>query len=113
MNKIAIGLMITVGFLNAPSVSTIVDMMLKSGNTMRQDHTCWKGNYTMRINRWLLTVHYKNIPKTTYMFFHIGSALKAASIIKQSNPDLIINLIRKELTIERCEAVLSTGNLPT
>ena len=67
----------------------------------------------MRGNRYLLTVHYEYIPKTTYMFFHLLSALKAASIIKQSHPDLRINLIRKELTPEQCEAVLSTGNLPT
>lgn len=64
-------------------------------------------------NRYLLTVHYKNIPNTTYMFFHLRSALKAAAMVKQSHPDLRINLIRKELTPEQCEAVLSTGNLPT
>lgn len=67
----------------------------------------------MRGNRYLLTVHYEYIPKTTYMFFHLLSALKAASIIKQSHPDLRINLIRKELTVEQWEDVLSTGNLPT
>ena len=64
-------------------------------------------------NRWLLTVHWDYIPKTTHMFVHLLSALKAAAAVKQSHPDLRINLIRKELTHEQCEAVLSTGNLPT
>ena len=64
-------------------------------------------------NRWLLTVNYDGIPKTTYMFFHLRSALECASVVKKLNPDLHINLIRKELTTEQCEAVLSTGNLPT
>ena len=64
-------------------------------------------------NRWLLTVHYNGIPKTTYMFFHLRSALEAAAVVKKLNPDLCINLIRKELTPEQCEAVLSTGNLLT
>ena len=67
----------------------------------------------MSANRWLLTVHYEYIPKTTYMFVHLLSALKAAAMVKQSQPDLRINLIRKELTPEQCEVVLSTGNLPT
>ena len=67
----------------------------------------------MSSNRWLLTVHYEYIPKKTYMFFHLRSALEGAAMIKQSHPDLRINLIRKELTPEQCEAVLSTGNLPT
>lgn len=67
----------------------------------------------MSSNRYLLTVHYNNIQKTTYMFVHLLSALKGAAIIKRINPDLRINLIRKELTTEQCEAVLSTGNLPT
>ena len=47
MNKIATGLMITVVSLKDQSVSTIWDTMLKSGNTMSRDHTCWKGAYTM------------------------------------------------------------------
>ena len=64
-------------------------------------------------NLWLLTVHYNIIPKTTYMFFQLHYALKAAANIKQSQPDLRINLIRKELTPEQGEAVLRTGNLPT
>lgn len=67
----------------------------------------------MSSNRYLLTVHYKNIPNTTYMFFHLLSALEAAAMVKQSHPDLRINLIRKELTKEQCEVVLSTGQLPT
>ena len=64
-------------------------------------------------NIYLLTFHYNIIPKTTYMFFQLRSALKAAAMVKQSQPDLRINLIRKELTPEQCEAVISTGNLPT
>lgn len=64
-------------------------------------------------NRWLLTVNYKNTQKTTYMFFQLRSALEGADIIKKLNPDIRINLIRKELTPEQCEAVLSTGNIPT
>lgn len=64
-------------------------------------------------NRWLLTVHYKYRPKTTYLFFGIIPALQCAAIIKQTHPDVRINLIRKELTHEQCEAVLSTGQLPT
>ena len=67
----------------------------------------------MSSNRYLLTVHYEYIPKTTYLFVHLLSALKAAAMVKQSHPDLRINLIRKELTPEQCEAVLSTGNVPT
>lgn len=67
----------------------------------------------MSSNRYLLTVHYNIIPKTTYMFFQLHYALKAAAGIKQLHPDRRINLIRKELTTEQCEAVLSMGNLPT
>lgn len=67
----------------------------------------------MSSNRWLLTVHWDCIPKNTYMFVHLLSALEAAEMVKKSHPDLRINLIRKELTPEQCEAVLSTGNLPT
>ena len=66
----------------------------------------------MSSNRYLLTVHYDYIPKTTYMFFHLLSALKAAAMVKQSQPDIRINLIRKELTHEQCEVVLRTGQLP-
>ena len=64
-------------------------------------------------NRYLLTVHYGYIPKTTYMFFNLCSALEGAAVIKRLNPDTRINLIRKELTPEQGEAVLRTGNLPT
>ena len=67
----------------------------------------------MSSNRYLLTVHYNHIPKTAYMFFNLRSALEGAAIIKKLNPDLRINLIRKERTPEQCEAVLSTGNIPT
>ena len=67
----------------------------------------------MSSNRYLLTVHYENIPRKTYMFFHLLSALKAAAMVKKSQPDLRINLIRKEMTPEQCEVVLSTGQIPT
>lgn len=67
----------------------------------------------MSNNRWLLTVHWDYIPKKTYMFFNLLSALKGAEIVKKSHPDLRINLIRKELTTEQCKVVLSTGKLPT
>lgn len=67
----------------------------------------------MSHNRWLLSVHYEYIPKTIYLFDDLLSALKAAAIVKQSHPDLRINLIRKELTNEQCETVLTTGNAPT
>lgn len=67
----------------------------------------------MSSNRYLLTVHWDYIPKTTYLFVHLRSALEGAAMVKQSHPDLRINLIRKELTPEQCEAVLSTGNLLT
>ena len=66
----------------------------------------------MSSNRYLLTVHYDYIPKSTYIFVHLRSALEAAAMVKQSHTDIRINLIRKELTTEQCEAVLSTGNLP-
>ena len=62
---------------------------------------------------WLLTVHYNYIPTETYMFVHLRSALKGAAMVKQSHPDLRINLTRKELTREQCEAVLSRVNPPT
>ena len=67
----------------------------------------------MSSNRYLLTVHWDYIPKSTYMFVHLLFALEVADMVKQSHPDLRINLIRKELTPEQCEAVLSTGNVPT
>ena len=80
---------------------------------MTKDHTYWKGAYTMRSNRYLLTVHWDYIPKKTYLFVHLLSALEAAEMVKKSHPDLRINLIRKGLTPEQCEAVLSMGNLDT
>lgn len=67
----------------------------------------------MTANRWFLTVHWEHRPKTTYLFFGIAPALQCAAIIKQTHPDTRINLIRKELTKEQCEAGLSTGQLPT
>lgn len=67
----------------------------------------------MSSNRYLLTVHWDYITKSTYLFAHLATALDCAAIVKKSHPDLRINLIRKELTTEQCEAVLSTGNLPT
>lgn len=67
----------------------------------------------MRCQRWLLTVHWEYIPKNTYVFVHLHTALQAAAITKKSHPDIRINLIRKELTPEQCKAVLSTWNLPT
>ena len=67
----------------------------------------------MSSNRYLLTVHWDYIPKNTYMFVHLLSALEAAEMVKKSHPAIRINLIRKELTTEQCEVVLSTGNLPT
>ena len=67
----------------------------------------------MSTNRYLLTVHWDYIPKSTYLFVHLLSALEAAAMVKKSHPDTRINLIRKELTPEQCEAVLSTGNLHT
>ena len=67
----------------------------------------------MSSNRYLLTVHWDYIPKTTYLYVHLATALDCAAMVKKSHPDLRINLIRKELTNEQCEVVLSTGNLPT
>lgn len=67
----------------------------------------------MSSNMWLVTVHYKYLPKTTYLFSDLRVALKCIAIAKQRKPDLRINLIRKELTKEQCEVVLSTGQLPT
>ena len=64
-------------------------------------------------NRYLLTVHWKYFSKSTFVFVHLLPALEVTEMIKKSHPDLRINLIRKELTPEECEAVLSTGNLPT
>ena len=64
-------------------------------------------------NRWLLTVHWKHKPKTTYLFDTLSSALQSADFVKGIHPNVKITLIRKELTRKQCEAVLSTGQLPT
>lgn len=66
----------------------------------------------MSSNVWLLTVHWEYFTKTTYIFVHLATALDCAALVKKSHPDTRINLIRKELTREQCEAVLSTGQLP-
>lgn len=63
-------------------------------------------------NRWLVTVHYKYRPKTTYLFSDLHVAIQCIAIAKSKKPNLRINLIRKELTKEQCEVVLSTGQLP-
>lgn len=67
----------------------------------------------MTANRWLLTVYWKHKPKTTYLFATLCPALQSADFVKRIHPNVKITLIRKELTREQCEAVLSTGNLPT
>lgn len=66
----------------------------------------------MTANRWLLTVHWKHKPTTTYLFATLRSALQGAYFVKGIHPKMKITLIRKELTHEQCEAVLSTGQLP-
>ena len=67
----------------------------------------------MTANRWLLTVYWKHKPTTTYLFVTLRSALQGAYFVKGSHPNMKITLIRKEMTREQCEAVLSTGQLPT
>lgn len=67
----------------------------------------------MKIKCFLLTVHFEQIDTRTYLFFNLHIALECANYIKRTKPSLRINLIRKELTREQCEAVLSTGNAPT
>lgn len=67
----------------------------------------------MKTNVFLLTVHYEDIPKRTYLFVKLHYALECVNYIKRVKPSLRINLIRKELSIEQCEVVLSTGKLPT
>lgn len=67
----------------------------------------------MTANRWLLTVHWEHIPTSTYLFFNLCQALQSADIVKRTRPHVKITLIRKEMTREQCEAVLSTGQLPT
>lgn len=66
----------------------------------------------MIANRWLLTVHWKYQPTTTYLFATLHVALQSADFVKGLHPNVKITLIRKELTNEQCEAVLSTGQLP-
>lgn len=66
----------------------------------------------MTANRWLLTVHWEHIPKTTYLFATPRPAIQSADIVKRTNPHVKITLIRKELTHEQCEVVLRTGQLP-
>lgn len=66
----------------------------------------------MKTKCFLLTVHFEHIPKHTYLFYDLHHAIECINYIK-SNPSLRINLIRKELTHEQCEAVLSTSQLPT
>lgn len=66
----------------------------------------------MKTKCFLMTVHFEHIPKKTYLFFDLHTALDSVNYIKRIKPRLRINLIRKELTKEQCEAVLSTGQLP-
>lgn len=66
----------------------------------------------MTANRWLLTVYWEHIPKTTYLFFDLRLALQTADLVKRTRPHVKITLIRKELTKEQCEVVLRTGQLP-
>lgn len=67
----------------------------------------------MKTKCFLMTVHFEQISKKTYLFFDLHTALDSVNYIKRTKPRLRINLIRKELTNEQCEAVLSTGQLPT
>ena len=67
----------------------------------------------MKIKGFLLTVHFEQIDTRTYLFFNLHKALECVNYIKRTKPSLRINLIRKELTREQCEVVLSTGQLPT
>ena len=67
----------------------------------------------MKIKCFLLTVHFEQIDTRTYLFFNLHIALECVNDIKRTKPSLRINLIRKELTREQCEVVLSTGQLPT
>lgn len=66
----------------------------------------------MKTKCFLLTVHFEHIPKHTYLFFDMPIVIECVNYIKRTKPSLRINLIRKELTREQCEAVLSTGQLP-
>ena len=66
----------------------------------------------MKTKCFLLTVHFEHIPKHTYLFFDMHNVIECVNYIKRTKPSLRITLIRKELTREQCEAVLSTGQLP-
>lgn len=67
----------------------------------------------MKTKAFFLTVHFEYIPEKTYLFYTLQTALECVDYIKRKKPNLRINLIRKELTKEQCEVVLSTGKLPT
>lgn len=66
----------------------------------------------MTANRWLLTIYWEHIPKTTYLFATLHPALQSVDFVKRIHPNVKITLIRKELTKEQCEHVLSTRQLP-
>lgn len=66
----------------------------------------------MKIKCFLLTVHFEHIDTRTYLFFDLHKALEIVNYIKRTKPSLRINLIRKGLTKEQCEAVLSTWQRP-
>lgn len=66
----------------------------------------------MKTKCFLLTVHFEHIPKRTYLFYNLRPALECIDVIKRTKPSLRINLIRKELTKEQCEVVLSTMQVP-
>lgn len=66
----------------------------------------------MKTKCFLLTVRFEHIPKKTYLFFDLHNAIECVNYIKRTKPSLRINLIRKELTKEQCEVVLSTRQLP-
>ena len=67
----------------------------------------------MKSNVWLLTVNWRFLPKTTYIFDDLYVALKNAFYVRKRHKKIRMTLVRKELTKEQCEAVLSTGQLPT
>ena len=66
----------------------------------------------MKTKCFLLTVHFKQIDTRTYVFSDLHKALECVNYIKRTKPSLRLHLIRKELTREQCEVVLSTGQLP-
>ena len=66
----------------------------------------------MKTKCFLLTVNFEHIPKRTYLFSDMHKAIECVNYIKRTKPSLRLKLIRKELTREQCEAVLSTGQLP-